>query len=74
MSKDINVTKPKHYQGIVQCWDLIRDRLGGKGYKDYCLGNVYKYLYRHENKGENLRDLKKCRVYLDEVIKYYENL
>ena len=74
LSKYDSVKKPKHSQGLVECWDLIRDRLGDLGFMNYCLGNVHKYLFRHKDKGENLRDLKKCRVYLDEVIKYYENL
>lgn len=74
LSKYDSVKKPKHYQGLVECWDLIRDRLGELGFMNYCLGNAHKYLFRHKDKGENLRDLKKCRVYLDEVIKYYENL
>jgi len=70
---DPSVTSPQHYQGIVECWDLIRDRLGEEGFMNYCTGNVYKYLFRHKN-NENIRDLKKCRVYLDNVIEYYENL
>jgi len=69
-----SIHKPEHYAGRIECWDLIRDRLGEDGWVNYCLGNCYKYLYRHKDKGENIRDLKKLRVYLDRVIDYYENL
>ena len=57
------VNKPKHYQGIVECIDLIRDRLGSKGYEAYLEGNIWKYLYRHKDKEENIQDLKKCQWY-----------
>jgi len=68
------VNRPNHYQGIVECITLIRDRLGSKGYAAYLEGNIWKYLYRHKDKEENIQDLKKCQWYLNELIKYYEEL
>ena len=68
------VNKPKHYQGIVECIDLIRDRVGSKGFAAYLESNIWKYLYRHKDKEENIQDLKKCQWYLNELIKHYEEL
>jgi|TARA_R100000951_G_C2638034_1_gene179930 arylamine N-acetyltransferase len=68
------VNKPVHYQGIVECITLIKDRLGSKGYAAYLEGNIWKYLYRHKDKEENIQDLKKCQWYLNELIKHYEEL
>jgi hypothetical protein len=46
----------------IQPWDVIAEyRL------DYFLGNVLKYLLRHEDKG-GLEDLRKARHYLDHAI------
>lgn len=68
------VNKPKHYQGIVECIELIKDRLGSIGYEAYLEGNIWKYLYRHKDKEENIQDLKKCQWYLNELIRYREEL
>ena len=68
------VSNIKHYQGIVECIALIKDRLGSNGYAAYLEGNIWKYLYRHKNKEENIQDLKKCQWYLNELIKYREEL
>lgn len=68
------VNKPAHYQGKIECIELIRDRVGSKGYAAYLEGNIWKYLYRHKDKEENIQDLKKCQWYLNELIKYYEEL
>ncbi len=48
------VNKPQHYQGIVECIELIRDRVGSKGYAAYLESNIWKYLYRHKDKEENI--------------------
>jgi len=68
------VNKPKHYQGKIECIELIKDRVGSGNYPAYLEGNIWKYLYRHKDKQENIQDLKKCQWYLNELIKYYEEL
>jgi len=61
-----NVNEPAHYtQGNIECIDAIKEALGGEGFMAYCRGNVLKYLWRAERKGDPLEDLKKARVYLD---------
>jgi hypothetical protein len=39
---------------------------------NFNLGNVFKYITRHEHKGTPIQDLKKAREYLDREIKYLE--
>jgi hypothetical protein len=72
--KEDMVNKPKHYQGKIECIELIKDRVGATRYPAYLEGNIWKYLYRHKDKEENVQDLKKCQWYLNELIRYYEEL
>lgn len=58
------VNKPSHYnQGGVECIDAIKASLGPQGFRNYCKGNVMKYLWRYEHKN-GLEDLAKAQVYL----------
>lgn len=56
---------PDHYRGDLVMRIIETFRL------DFCLGNVIKYILRHESKA-GLEDLKKARWYLDRVIKRSE--
>ena len=54
---------PGHYQG-----DYVMRIIEDFGIdKSFCLGNVIKYILRHENKA-GLEDLKKARWYLEREI------
>lgn len=55
------VNHPPHYQ---KPWGEVIDITEGM---NFCLGNVIKYVLRHEDKG-GLEDLKKARFYLDREI------
>lgn len=68
------VNKPPHYQGKIECIDLIKDRVGASKFPVYLEGNIWKYLFRHKDKDANIEDLQKARWYIDELIKYYEEL
>lgn len=58
------VHAPAHYQkGGIETIRFIAAKIGPEGFKSYCLGNVYKYLSRHEDKGGK-EDLDKAGVYL----------
>ena len=62
------VNKPDHYRvGEVEAIDYIAQQLGS-GVKDYLLGNIHKYLHRHQFKGSALQDLKKTEWYLRRLI------
>jgi hypothetical protein len=51
----------------IQPWDVI-----GEYELDFWLGNVIKYVLRHESKG-GVEDLKKARHYLDYAIHLRES-
>ena len=58
------VNRPAHYRnGEIECIDAIRSALGEDGFRALCLGNVIKYVWRHEHKG-GLEDLRKAVFYL----------
>ena len=58
------VNHPSHYtQGDVECIDCIRAALGPRGFRDYCVGNCIKYLFRYQHKAGQ-QDLEKAGVYL----------
>ena len=63
------INKPAHYTkngfeviDIIEAWGL--------GYR---LGNVLKYVLRHQDKGNPLKDLKKAQWYLSREIETLEN-
>ncbi len=67
MSTD-NVNHPKHYTSHpsgVECIQVTE-------HMSFCLGNVMKYLWRADEKGTSMEDLKKARWYLDREIQLRE--
>lgn len=63
------VNHPPHYNmGKFEVIDIIIDKLGNEGAKNYCLGNVLKYTMRHEHKGNPIEDLEKAAWYLNKAI------
>lgn len=62
------VNHPPHYcTGAIDVIDFIEDKE-----LPYHLGNVVKYVARHEHKGRPIEDLKKARWYLDRYINKLE--
>lgn len=55
---------PRHYQGEIQPIDFIKSIATTEDYKWFCLGNVIKYIARHEKKGAPVEDLQKAEQYL----------
>lgn len=67
MSVD-NVNHPSHYEtGKFECIDVMVETQGVEAVKGFCIGNAFKYIYRHNNKN-GLEDVKKARWYLDKYI------
>jgi hypothetical protein len=59
---------PAHYkQSDIECIDAIRAALGPEGFKSYCRGNVIKYLWRSEHKGQAAEDYRKAEWYCDRL-------
>ena len=58
------VAAPRHYLSHpngVECIDVVE-------HLPFCLGNVIKYIWRADLKGDALEDLRKARWYLDREI------
>ena len=71
-----SVNHPPHYQGKIECIDVIEDVLDSGGWdasKSYLLGNVIKYLYRAGKKNNRVVDLKKAQWYLNRLVSSYND-
>ena len=63
------VNHPPHYtQGEVECIDAIRSALGINGFHAYCKGQVMKYLWRADHKGNRTEDLRKAQWYTERML------
>ena len=70
-----SVLKPRHYcDDKIESLDYIRQQLGKQGYMAYCVGNMHKYLHRHEKKENNIEDLEKLIFFANEKIKELKSL
>lgn len=66
------VNQPNHYKtGLVETIVSIKNILHHKGFQDYCVGNVVKYISRYRTKN-GLEDLKKAKIYIEFLINSYE--
>lgn len=60
--------RPEHYKvGGIEPIDYIKAKLSVEAYKGFLLGNVIKYISRHEHKGGE-EDLRKAEYYLSRLI------
>lgn len=69
------VNSPPHYNKTIECIDAMAamaDSCDIPAHQAYCWQNAFKYLWRwpYKNRAE---DLKKCRWYLDRLIKEVES-
>ena len=57
------VNHPEHYKhpSGIECIEVAE-------HMNFCLGNVLKYIWRADEKGKPIEDLKKARWYLDREI------
>lgn len=68
MHKD-PVKRPQHYTlGKVECIEAIQASMTRHAFAGYLKGNVMKYLWRYETKGQHLQDLLKAEWYLKSLI------
>ena len=59
---------PKHYKtGKFECIEVMMETQGIDVVKGFCIGNAFKYLYRHTNKNQD-EDIKKAKWYLDKYL------
>lgn len=62
------VNNPNHYTSNpsgIECIDVVE-------HMDFLTGNIFKYLWRCDIKGNKLQDMKKARWYLDRAIRNEE--
>ena len=68
-----NVNRPAHYaSGKYECIEVMLEELGRKVVMDFCLGNAFKYLWRHQKKN-GIEDLRKCKWYLDKFLELHDS-
>jgi hypothetical protein len=68
------VSHPKHYlKGGLECIEAIKAVVTGlEPFEAVCTANILKYVWRWKDKN-GIEDLKKCRWYLDRLIKEVEH-
>ena len=63
------VNDPSHYKsGGIEAIEGIEASMGPEAYAGYLKGNIMKYMWRYERKGEPIEDLKKAQWYLGRLI------
>lgn len=63
------VNHPNHYtQGDIECIDAIKASMSIEAYNGFLKGNVIKYIWRYQNKGNLVEDLNKANWYLNKLI------
>ena len=69
-----NVNHPAHYEtGNFECIDVLVETQGVEFAKGFCIGNAFKYIYRHRNKN-GVEDIKKAVWYLNKFLELGEKL
>jgi len=64
------VDKPDHYnKGSVEAIEAIKASMPDHEFRGYLKGNALKYLWRYDYKGKPVEDLRKCRWYIERLIK-----
>jgi hypothetical protein len=64
-----NVNHPAHYTPTeIECIDAIKAALGDDGFHAFCKGQIIKYLWRAERKGNRVEDLHKAQWYMERTI------
>lgn len=67
------VNSPEHYnKGDIECIDAIKASMSLYAFRGYLKGNIEKYVWRHENKGNPQQDLEKAQWYLNQLIATYK--
>lgn len=63
------VNHPAHYAEScsLECLQVMEMAFGLEAVAHFCLGNAFKYMWRHKHKGKPQEDLAKARFYLDYV-------
>ena len=64
------VEQPDHYnKGAIEAIEAIKASMPDHEFNGYLKGNALKYLWRYDYKGKPVEDLRKCRWYIERLIK-----
>ena len=64
------VEQPDHYnKGAVEAIEAIKASMPEHEFNGYLKGNALKYLWRYDYKGKPVEDLRKCKWYIERLIK-----
>ena len=64
------VERPDHYNsGAIEAIEAIKASMPEQEFKGYLKGNALKYLWRYDYKGKPVEDLRKCKWYIERLIK-----
>lgn len=64
-----NINHPLHYrQGEIECIDAIEAALTPEEFRGYCKGQVFKYMWRMNHKGNPGQDASKAQWYLRRLL------
>lgn len=68
------VNHPSHYiKNGLECFDVIVKSQGVVSAMDYCICASQKYIFRHKNKGDAVKDISKAKKYLENWLILCEN-
>lgn len=68
------VNSPSHYKtGDIECIQGIKASTG-EHYVGYLQGNIIKYIWRFQYKGNEIKDLEKAQWYLKELLSYQKSI
>ena len=70
-----NVNHPAHYEckTSIECIDAMELAFGVDAIICFCLGNAFKYIWRHKHKG-GAEDLAKAQWYLGKIESYGDRI
>ena len=64
------VERPDHYnKGAIEAIEAIKASMPDNEFNGYLKGNALKYLWRYDYKGKPVEDLRKCKWYIERLIK-----
>ena len=64
------VERPDHYNsGAIEAIEAIKASMPEQEFRGYLKGNALKYLWRYDYKGKPVEDLRKCKWYIERLIK-----
>lgn len=62
------INEPQHYcTGKYECIDVMQEVFGAEAVQNFCLCNVFKYIYRYKRKNGK-QDIFKAQWYLNKFI------